>query len=267
VVATHKVPEPSSDSAVMTDPGLNDILSQYFPGQSVRAKALPSRKLPDLGKRVVNRTDVETLVRRLHSDGQLGSADLQNTVFNLLLPRGVFLLDDDGAVAEDTAELATASNRSAALVQPHEDDADDSRAGLGGYHGSITTSSPDGAPATVYYAVGVFSENAGGVRNGIPVFPDPWKNVVATFYHELTEARTDPDVEAGNATGNTALFGWVNANGEIGDIPIDLTADISQVIKEIRLADGRLAPVQLMYSNRVHGPEQPASAGQLPVSI
>jgi hypothetical protein len=27
------------------------------------------------------------------------------------------------------------------------------------------------------------------------VFDQPWKNVLATFYHELNEARTDPDVD------------------------------------------------------------------------
>jgi hypothetical protein len=48
----------------------------------------------------------------------------------------------------------------------------------------------------VYYAVGVYSQTeADGTVNGIPVFDQPWKNVVATFYHELNEARTDADVE------------------------------------------------------------------------
>ncbi|BDI28934.1 hypothetical protein CCAX7_009850 [Capsulimonas corticalis] len=246
-------------AAVMTDAGMNDILAQYFPGQQVRATALPSKSLPSMGSGAVNRTDVENLLRRLHLDGDLGGADFSHTVFNFLLPRGVFLTTDDGAAAEDTAEMETAAGRSAALAPPREDDADDSRAGLGGYHGSISAAPPGGGtPTTLYYAVGVFSEDAGGVRNGIPVFAEPWKNVVATFYHELTEARTDPDVELGNKTGSAALFGWVNANGEIGDIPIDLASDISQVIKEITLANGQPAPVQLMYSNRVHGPEQPS---------
>jgi hypothetical protein len=36
----------------------------------------------------------------------------------------------------------------------------------------------------------------------IVVFDQPWKNVVATFYHELNEARTDADVEDAIRAGN-----------------------------------------------------------------
>jgi hypothetical protein len=43
----------------------------------------------------------------------------------------------------------------------------------------------------------VFSEG----NNGIPAFDESWKNVVATFYHELVEARTDADVEQGEVAG------------------------------------------------------------------
>ena len=39
---------------------------------------------------------------------------------------------------------------------------------------------------TLYYAVGVYSERRpDGTVNGIPVFDAAWKNVVATFYHEV----------------------------------------------------------------------------------
>src|SRR5512142_2055630 len=66
-----------------------------------------------------------------------------------------------------------------------------------------------------YYAIGVYSEQlADGSTNGIPVFDAPWKNVVATFYHELNEARTDADVEdairAGNDPSATKFLGWVS---------------------------------------------------------
>ncbi len=51
---------------------------------------------------------------------------------------------------------------------------------------------------------------------------------MATFYHELQEARTDPDVEG----------------------------MLTKVFKEVPLADGSgTVPVQLQYSNAVHGPE------------
>ena len=55
----------------------------------------------------------------------------------------------------------------------------------------------------IYYAIGAYSEQLpDGQINGIPVFDQPWKNVVATFYHELNEARTDPDVEDAIRAGN-----------------------------------------------------------------
>ena len=52
---------------------------------------------------------------------------------------------------------------------------------MGGFHGSIRKK---GLP--IYYSVDVYSERrANGTANGIPVFKDSWKNVVATLYHEL----------------------------------------------------------------------------------
>jgi hypothetical protein len=66
----------------------------------------------------------------------------------------------------------------------------------------------------LYYAVGVFSDG----NNGIVAFDQPWENVVATFYHELNEARTDADVEDGQVA-------WVNEeqpSEEIGDIPMSV---------------------------------------------
>ena len=73
--------------------------------------------------------------------------------------------------------------------------------------------------------------------------------------------RTDPDVEdairAGRAPAATRLLGWYSPNGgEIGDIPIaESHGDIHLAMKEVPLADGGTAPVQLMWSNRVGGPE------------
>ena len=105
----------------------------------------------------------------------------------------------------------------------------------------------------IYYAVGVFSE--GG--NGIVAFDQPWKNVVATFYHELIEARTDADVEDG-------LVAWVNRerpSEEIGDIPMTLAGpNLRKVMKEVPLSDGSgTVPIQLMWSNAVGGPEEPST--------
>src|SRR5215472_5023709 len=62
------------------------------------------------------------------------------------------------------------------------------------YHGSVHFED-NGKQVTVYYSANVFSQPlANGRENGIAVFDAPWKNVVATLYHEMNEFRTDPDV-------------------------------------------------------------------------
>ena len=110
--------------------------------------------------------------------------------------------------------------------------------GLGGYHGSV-----DGH----YYAVAVYSEGT----NGIVAFDEPWKNICATVYHELQEARTDPDVEDAIRTGDTHHLGWYSPRGgEIGDIPV-ATEPLHDVMREVPLADGSgTVPVQLLWSNK-----------------
>src|SRR4029077_2194195 len=138
----------------------------------------------------------------------------------------------------------------------------DSLNGLGGYHGSVHVSGTE----TVYYAVGVYSQTeADGTVNGIPVFDQPWKNVVATFYHELNEARTDADVEdairAGNDPSATKLLGWTSKQGEeCGDFPVFEANPLTRVFQEVNLTNGNgKVPVQFQYSDNVHGPEGPRS--------
>jgi hypothetical protein len=112
----------------------------------------------------------------------------------------------------------------------------------------------------VYYSVGVFSDVLdNGTRNSIIAFDEPWKNVAGTFYHELCEARTDPDVEEANNTRNRSLIGWTSRQGEeIGDFPIFEDRSLRRVFAEVPLANGRgNVPVQFQYSNRIHGPERP----------
>ncbi len=125
--------------------------------------------------------------------------------------------------------------------------------GLGGFHGSVLI-----GDEPLYYAIGVFSE--GG--NGITSFDKPWKNVVAKFYHELVEARTDADVETNNVA-------WVNnerPSEEIGDIPMTLAGvNLKKVMVEVPLANGQgMVPIQLMWSNAVHAPEGPIEAPHPP---
>jgi hypothetical protein len=117
-----------------------------------------------------------------------------------------------------------------------------------------------GVGISIYYAISVFSETrADGSTNGIVAFDRPWKNVVATCYHELNEARTDPDVEDAIRTGQLTFVGWTSARGEeCGDAPIRTASGLESVFREVALTDGSgSVPVQFMYSNAVHGPEGP----------
>jgi hypothetical protein len=142
---------------------------------------------------------------------------------------------------------------------PHEEEAD-SLHGLGGYHGSVLL-----GQKTLYYAVGVYSEVVNGRENGIAVFDAPWKNVVATFYHELNEARTDPDVEGVINGGPDTLLGWTSTQGEeCGDFPVFEANPLTLVFREVAVAAGGTVPIQFMYSNSVHGPEGPVSAPEPP---
>ena len=134
------------------------------------------------------------------------------------------------------------------------------------HHGSIRVGS-GASDQIVYYAIGVYSETLpDGTVNGIPVFDQAWKNVVATFYHELNEARTDPDVEdairAGNDPAATKFLGWTSKQGEeCGDFPVFEANPLSEIFQEIKLTDGSgTVPVQFQYSDKVHGPEGPISA-------
>lgn len=211
-------------TTAMGDPGLNEILAQYFPDapvtttvkrSSVRRGAVPER---------VEKQFVEALVARSAAAGDDGST------ICVLLPRGTVLVEREDVTSEH---------------------------GLGGFHGSVHVRG-----TTVYYAVAVYSEGS----NGIVAFDAPWKNVCATLYHELQEVRTDPDVEdairAGHSPDAARLLGWYSPNGgEIGDIPIaESHGDIHLAMKEVPLADGGTAPVQLMWSNRVGGPEAPRTS-------
>jgi len=229
-------------SKAMSDQGLNNVLLQYFRGaRNITSTFRPSSILPDAPPQTISQPEVEDLLRTLHGTGKLGGFDFGNTLFNFMLPRGTVLTIDDGS--GDRGPDRPAKSRRA----PVEEEAS-SLEGLGGFHGSVHI-----GQLTLYYAVGVFSEG----NNGIVAFDKPWKNVVATFYHELVEARTDADVEDNQVA-------WVNNESpseEIGDIPMTLAGgNLGKVMKEVALADGTgSVPIQLMWSNAVGGPEGPIS--------
>jgi hypothetical protein len=215
--------------AAMRDSHLNNVLAQYFPGAKPTAAFVPSRIVEDPIANRVYRDTIEGIVKTL----DVSHFDLASTVFCLLLPPGVVLVDG----------TSTGNNGV------------DSEHGLGGYHGSIHVKRD-----TIYYAVAVYSKGT----NGIAVFPEGWKNTCAVFYHELCEARTDPDVEdairAGSSPHAHDFLGWYSPRGgEIGDIPLEEAgANLSSILKEVKLArGGKSVPVQLMWSNAVAGPEGP----------
>lgn len=255
-------------SKAMSDPDLNNVMVQYFPGGSISTSFVPSKNLPGSKPSTFSQGDVEALAQTLHDQGALAGFDLTSTVFNFLLPPGTVLTTD--AAPTGSAGSGSASAHKPQASAPHHhlknpalqvDDADSSLQGLGGYHGSIHVGND-----TVYYAVGVYSQQLpDGTDNGIPVFDQPWKNVVATFYHELNEARTDADVEdaikAGNDPSAVKFLGWMSNQGEeVGDFPVFEANPLTLVFQEVPLTDGSgTVPVQFMYSNADHGPEGPVA--------
>ncbi|HVP74839.1 MAG TPA: hypothetical protein VMS63_02365 [Gaiellaceae bacterium] len=234
-------------AAAMADPHLNNVLAQYFAGTPVSSTFTGSRTHAGPVPARVYKDTVEAIVTGLDQDGALAGLDLRTTIVCLVLPEGVVLVDADSRGGHAERGL------------PGDEEVD-SKHGLGGYHGSVHVVRSGRLKETVYYAVSVYSEGT----NGIVAFPHPWQNVCATLYHELCEARTDPDVEdairAGATPAGERLLGWYSSRGgEIGDIPMAETGgDLSLVMKEVPLADGSgTVPIQLMWSNAVGGPEGP----------
>lgn len=234
-------------AAAMSDPRLNNVLVQYFGNQSISSRFQGSFFLSGWQPQYVTRADMERQVRGLHEGGALSSFDLPNTCFNFVLPRGTILGDPnrEGMTSQADSSIPT-------------DEGQDSTNGLAGYHGSIHSGS-----ATIYYSTAVYSERLPtGGTNGIPAFDQNWKNVVATMYHQLQEFRTDPDVDDAIRDGTKAgvrFLGWTSDSGlEIGDHPILEATQLKQVFVEVPLADGSgSVPIQLLYSNAIHGPAGP----------
>jgi hypothetical protein len=254
----------------MSDTDLNNVMVQYFTGP-ITTNFDGSQTLPGAAPQIISQGDIEHLATALHSGGQLAGHDLTSTLFNFMLPPGT-VLNTDTTTTGGGQQVVAAVKKQVAAVKKHivipEDEAD-SLNGLGGYHGSVHVSGTD----TVYYAVGVYSQTeADGTVNGIPVFSQPWKNVVATFYHELNESRTDADVEdairAGNDPNANSFLGWVSDQGEeCGDFPVsEAGGDLTTVFQEVGLTDksGKV-PIQFMYSDAVHGPEGPVANPNPPV--
>jgi hypothetical protein len=259
-------------AGAMSDVDLNNVMSQYYPTGKVTSTFQPSQTLAGPPPPVFSQGDVEKLVQQLFKAGTLKGFDFTSTVFNFMLPSGTILNTDTSPTGNAIA--AQLEGPAAAKKQIPVEGEEDSTQGLGGYHGSIHVGT-GASDEIIYYAVGVYSETLpDGTDNGIPVFDQSWKNVVATFYHELSEARTDPDVEdairAGNDPNATKFLGWTSKQGEeCGDFPVSEANPLMKVFQEVKLTDGSgTAPVQFQYSDSAHGPEGPRStpapfAGQL----
>lgn len=238
-------------AAAMSDPELNNVMAQYFNGLPPTTAVKPSQKLAGPAPATFSQGDVERLAANLFAQGTLAGFDYGSTVFNFMLPPGTVLNDNPAVGGARGAPRGEIRHR---RFIPEEEEAD-SLHGLGGYHGSIQTGGQ-----TLYYAVGVYSDDSNGQTNGIPVFDAPWKNVVATFYHELNEARTDPDVEAVIQGGPSSLLGWTSRQGEeCGDFPVFEANPLTQVFQEVTLNGSGTVPVQFQYSDYAHGPEGPVA--------
>lgn len=223
----------SIDAAItlaMRDRRLNNVLAQYFPGATLSCDARASLVLEQPPPSVIDEPDVQRLVTQLYDKSQIAKSDLDSAIFNLILPRRAILRLDDSS----------------------------SQQGLGGYHGSLHIKRA-GKTITLYYSANVYSEIEKGKENGIVAFDAPWKNVVATLYHELNEFRTDADINDAIAKNDDDFLGWTSRRGhEIGDQPIFVAQTLDLVFKEISAAGSRRRiPVQFLYSNAVHGAEGP----------
>ena len=239
-------------AAAMTDSRLNEIVGQYFGGSQITTSVLPSAVLDIPLQSTFDKSDIEALAEKTFMSGVLSAIDLSTCVLNIILPPGAILS------SEGSGSAAMRIGRRAPPGTPEEEE-EDSRNGLGGYHGSVHIQHP-AQPTTVYYAAAVWSEGNNGIA--IPGW-QPWENACATLYHELNEARTDPDVEDAVRTGDRRWIGWNSRSGqEIGDFPIEEAGpNLPLVFKKVPVgAAPGTAPIQLLWSNRVHGPEAPSTA-------
>jgi Bacterial pre-peptidase C-terminal domain len=214
---------------IMRDPKLIEIIQQYFPGKTLSYDVAASVILDEGRPNEMGESDVQAKIIDLFDRGLILTTDIDRTCFNLLLPPETVLKLDDSS----------------------------SLNGLGGYHGSVHFNR-GGQQRTLYYSANVYSEIRAGRRNGIPFFNQAWKNVVCTLYHELIEFQTDPDVGDAIRQQDNRFIGFNSKRGqEIGDQPISANS-LSKVFIEVLTNPGPIAtPVQLMFSNRVHGAEGP----------
>ncbi|WP_437187948.1 hypothetical protein SH668x_001363 [Planctomicrobium sp. SH668] len=223
--------------AAMQDSSLNNVVQQYFDSHPVSTIVHPSHPLIGDVPKEVTRGDIRYYVESLLNQGFLEEFDPDTTVLNFLLPQGTVLIDDD-----ERAGLMSAAASDSRI---------DSINGLGGFHGSVPVNGE-----SIYYAASPYSEQLpDGTENGIVAFDEPWKNVVATAYHQLQEVRTNPDVEDVIRNPHDPMIvsklGWTSDNGEeLGDAALQSFVSLRESFQEIPLANGTgIVPVQFLFSN------------------
>jgi hypothetical protein len=230
-------------AAAMADRDLNNVMGQYF-STPITSTFRASSVLAGSPPQTVDQSTAEQMLVTLHQQGKLQGYDLTQTVFCLALPSGTVLRDSGSGGGMSARVARTAGDTSVSSLQ-----------GLGGYHGAAQ----DGS-TSIYYAIVVYGEHlSSGQDNGIVAFPTPWKNVVAAFYHELNEARTDANVNGTPGWISNPISDFGGQSVEVGDAPVfEAGNNLSLVFQEVPLADGGgTVPVQFMWSNAVHGPEGP----------
>lgn len=205
-------------AGAMTDRNLNHVVQQYF-ARPIATQFLGSTMYRDRAPAAGRLFDRNAVYQVLDSL-DLSGIDTTNTVVCLYLPPGVILVTHTpGAVGGEGGFDVVAS----------------SLAGLSGYHGSTEI---DGRQ--VLFAISVYSQMLGLRPNGAPFWPEPWKNITTTMYHELNEIRTDPDVEEAMRRNDDSYLGWYSPPaGEIGDIPLSLAGPyLGLVMVEVSLVAG-----------------------------
>ena len=83
-------------AAAMSDAHLNNVMSQYFPG-NISSTFDGSKALSGPPPSTVSQTDIEAVVSSLASQGEFSGSDLTSTVFNFMLPPGTVLNDNTTA--------------------------------------------------------------------------------------------------------------------------------------------------------------------------
>ena len=77
-------------AAAMSDPNLNNVMVQYFPGP-ITTNFDGSQTLPGPAPQVISQGDVEQMVTTFYNGGKLTGHDMTSTVFNFMLPLGTVL--------------------------------------------------------------------------------------------------------------------------------------------------------------------------------